>query len=122
MDTELQIETAILKYLNGLPEVFAIKFSQASYSRKNTFRPAANGVADLIVNLNYRQMMWTCYMEVKKAKGQLRDTQKAFQVKIWGLKGKYFVVRSVEDVKESLGKLRDMADAYIDKIEEGYKF
>jgi hypothetical protein len=104
MQTEQEIETAIITWLNEQPDTLAFKFprGQKSHTRRNTVRHSGNGVADIILNKRICDILFTAYIEVKKPGGKLRKSQIEFMERLQNLGGTYVVVRSVFEVKEFL--------------------
>lgn len=102
--TEQQIETEIINWLNEHPNYLAFKFprGQKSVSRRNTVRHSGNGVSDIILNIAMGGIMMTIYIEVKKPNGKLRESQIEFSERIKNMGGSYLVVHSLGEVKEQL--------------------
>lgn len=109
--TEKQIETAILTYLNTLPECFAFKVNTMGVFdpvkkiyRKSNNRFAVNGVSDIIAQHKH---IGTIFIEVKTPKGRQSDAQKLFEANVKSYNGCYLLVRSLDDVRQALLELQE---------------
>ena len=101
MPTERQIESAIIQYINQIPNSFAWKVpDQRAYRngvyRKDTLMPAGQPDVTAIVD------GVVIFLEVKTAVGKLSEKQKAFHSRIMQCGGVVHVVRSVREVKDLL--------------------
>ncbi len=102
MQTEQEIETAIITWLNKQPDCMAFKFprGQKSTTRRHTVRHSGNGVSDIILNKRIYDILYTAYIEVKKPGGRLRKSQIEFMERIQNMGGVYVVVYSLDQAKE----------------------
>jgi hypothetical protein len=111
--TEQQIETDVINWLNSQPNVFAFKFprGQKSATRRNTVRHSGNGVSDIICNIEIAAILFTVYIEVKRPGGKLRESQVEFSKRIKDMGGSYLVIHSVGELKECFpGLLEDIEE------------
>ncbi len=112
--TEQQIETEIINWLNKQPNFFAFKFprGQKSATRRNTVRHSGNGVSDIILNIAMGGIMLTAYIEVKKPGGKLRKSQIEFCQRIENMGGAYLVLHSVGELEERIpGLLKKLEES-----------
>lgn len=100
--TEQQIETEVINWLNSKENCFAFKFprGQKSATRRNTVRHSGNGVSDIICNVEIAGILFTVYIEVKKPGGKLRKSQHEFSERIKNMGGTYLVIHSVGELEE----------------------
>lgn len=105
--TEKVIETAILTYLNYLPQCFAWKNNNTGIYdpkrgcfRKNRNKFAINGVADIIGVYRGRMLA----IEVKKPGGKATKEQTDFINRINKLGGIAGVATSIDDVRQIIRK------------------
>ena len=105
---EKDIERNILIYLNSLPCTFAWKNHSVGVFDpiKKTFRKPKskfliNGVADIIC----LKAGIVFFLEVKSSIGKQTVCQKDFGENISKRGGRYYVVRSIDDVKNVIGEL-----------------
>lgn len=102
---EARIQADIVKYLsvlrkNGQIEFFSVPNEAAGNAVRQGQMIAMGlrpGVSDLVVLSAGGR---TIFLEVKNETGVQRDVQKKFQQTVEKLGFKYFIVRSVEDVKK----------------------
>lgn len=100
--TEQQIETQVINWLNSKDNVFAFKFprGQKAATRRNTVRHSGNGVSDIICNIEIAGILFTVFIEVKKPGGKLRDSQIEFSKRIQNMGGTYLVIHSLGEIEE----------------------
>ena len=100
--TEQQIETDVINWLNARDDCFAFKFprGQKAATRRNTVRHSGNGVSDIICNIEIAGILFTVYIEVKRPGGKLRESQIGFRDRIEKMGGSYLVVDSVHSLEE----------------------
>ena len=120
MQSEQDIETECIDWLNSNASRFGFKFprGQKSRTRKNTVRHSGNGVADIILNYSSFGICWVVYLEVKTKRGKLRESQELFRDRVKEQGGFYYVVRSVEDCMQAL---MDVDQAIPARIVEAYR-
>lgn len=99
--TENNIQNAICGYLEKKKHFFWRQNTVGVYDAKNkSFRRkpkyAMNGVADIVVITDGG---YAVFLEVKKPKGVLSLDQKVFKRKCEDKGCEYYVVRSIDDVK-----------------------
>ena len=102
--SEKQIETAILRYLELLPECFAWKNNSVGIYdpirkvyRRTRNRFAINGVADIIGI--YKGRFLAIEVKTPKTKNRVSEDQRRFLDNISGHGGIAFVATGIEDVK-----------------------
>jgi len=105
--TEQQIETDVINWLNSQPNIFAFKFprGQKSATRRNTVRHSGNGVSDIICNIEIAAILFTVFIEIKKPGGKLRKSQIEFSERIKNMGGAYVVLHSVCEAQECLPRI-----------------
>lgn len=109
------VKQAICEYLEATNHEFWLQESQGTFDpRRKIFLKKnspyqINGVADIPVLLEYNDLPYTVWLEVKKPKvkgvssaGVQSDSQKGFQDKVERKKGFYYVVHSIEEVQAAL--------------------
>jgi hypothetical protein len=104
MQSEQDIETECIDWLNSNSRILAFKFprGQKARTRRNTIRHSGNGVSDIICNYSSFGICWVVYLEVKAKRGKLRESQEIFRDRVREQSGFFYVVRSVEDCMEAL--------------------
>lgn len=106
LKTEKDIQIAILKHLKA-QGIFCWRHNaNATYMAGNYYKYAGmvSGIADIVAILppNGTVVMF----EVKKPTGKPSEEQVMIKRRVEGLGGKYFFVRSVEEVREALSTVR----------------
>ena len=130
--TEKQIQNMIIRYLEWRKDIFFWRQNSGSFTEKaksvlskiiNSTPGLSSAIKARIVGSFYRQIgHYDCAsvkglpdiiviqngkfigLEVKTKTGRQRETQKKVQSKIERVGGEYYIVRSVDDVKEILDK------------------
>jgi hypothetical protein len=103
---ESHIEETILQYLNYSGWLAWKNISSGNWDakrkcyRKHKSKFAIPGVSDIIAIKNGRVL----FLEVKTKAGRLLDSQIIFKRILQEKGGEYFIVRSVEDTMEIIGK------------------
>jgi hypothetical protein len=131
--TEKQIQSSIIAYLQFRRDVFFWRQNSGSFTEKaksvivkviNSIGGLSPSIKSRIIGLFYKQIgHYECTsekglpdiavikdgmyigLEVKTKTGRQRDTQKLAQSKIEKAGGKYFIVRSLDEVKEIFDNL-----------------
>ena len=104
-EKESDIQRAIIDYLKLRKDCVVYRLNNVGVPLKNgRFRPSpVKGLPDLVLLVGTGQAVW---LEVKTKKGKQSENQKHFESEVKRMKGKYFVVRSVNDVIEILRKVK----------------
>lgn len=103
--SEKQIETQCLTWLSYQKNLFAFKvkdqvlFADGRYRRASRF--AINGVSDIICLIRNGPVL---FLEIKREDGKLSFSQKQFQNELERLNHHYFVVRSLDELREIIKK------------------
>lgn len=114
MESEKQIENAILQFLNYQPGVFAFKINTMGvYDQKiGGYRRLSKwilpGTPDILACVDGRLLAIEC----KSAKGKQTAHQKIFESRLISKSnGLYFVVRSIQDAQDALRYIRTLEKA-----------
>ena len=91
--TEAEIQSVIMAYLSRLPMAH---FYRTTVTRRRGFHPTELGQPD--ITGCYRGQYWA--FEIKRKGGKQSKGQMDFEVRIDSAGGKYFTVRSLDDVLE----------------------
>lgn len=102
--TESMIQRAILDYLETVDNIYFFRagsgaFQTAQGRYVKTGRP---GVPDIVACINGKFIG----LEVKTETGSQSKAQKEAEINIAKSGGKYFIVRSVQDVKNIIGGIK----------------